>query len=115
MNDYDIELCLTDISVESIKDLSKVLPSGYSIEDRTENGWGLVIRSNNEDEASILNDKVRNFLSGISPIKEWIKSSQSILRVAHFSESFTNTIVLEEFESLVSFKLKLEISIYPSK
>ncbi len=113
MKSYDIELALINLPKKELQEISKVLPAGYLVEDRSNKGWGIVIRLDSENELESLNDQVKAFITGVLPIKKWMELSSPVLRVACFNDKLTCTINLEDFELFVSLKIKLEISIYP--
>lgn len=113
MKSYDLELALINLPKEELQEISKVLPVRYLVEDRSNNGWGIVIRLDSENELASLNDQVRAFIAGVLPIRKWIELSSPVLRVVCFNDKLTCTINLDDFELFVSLKIKLEISIYP--
>lgn len=113
MNDYDLELALTQLSSDQLSEMTKHLPANYTIEDRSNNGWGLVISANNNNKS--LNEQINEFLSGLKTIKDRITPSRATLRVAYFNKNYTTTINLNKFEQLTDLNIELEISIYPTE
>ena len=109
---FDITLALTDYSKNDLKAIELI--SNYSIEDASENGWGLVISADSRIEGP-LDDQIHRFLQGLLPLKKWIVDSSPILRIAVFNKNLTCTIRLENYKILEAFKIKLEITLYPTE
>ena len=115
MKDCDIELALTHCSEGDVEALTNLLSEGYEIDDRSSNGWGLVVHSDLEGNMGSFDEQISDFLLGVMPIRKFIEKSPSVLRVAIFNKKATCTIDIGNFELMVALKIRLEISVYPSK
>ena len=109
----DVELALINASSNNIKYLQSHLPTEFYIEDRSDRGWGIVIRTTQKsfDDFSAT---INNFLEPLNPLIEIISNSGGILRVGVFYSTVTCTIRLNYYEQLAIFRLPIEISTYPS-
>lgn len=109
----DVELALVNASVGHLTNILDTLPSGYLVEDRSELGWGLVVRVA-QKLPNDFNSAIESFLEPLSSLVKIIRCHGGVLRVGIFFETFTCTIRLKSYERLVELGLSLEISIYPS-
>ena len=114
MNDSDIELALIDLSEQDFHQLSNSLPQGYSCLDRTDKGWGLVIRPDSANNMEDIDDSIVDFLNDMGVLKDVIFSSSPILRLGIYNNNYDYTLRLKSFELLSSFNISLEASIYPT-
>lgn len=109
----DLELALVDASRDELVTLQSSIPKDFFVEDQTNRGWGLVIRTTLQllDD---LSDSVDSFLEPLSPLAKMIGDHEGILRVGIFYNTATCTMQIASCERLALFKLSLEISTYPS-
>ena len=89
---FDIELALLNPG-ELWQVVEKCLGNRCELEDRREQGWGLVIRAINLPGAS-LSEQLKDFISSLAGAESVIRSCQPILRVAAFNPNLTLTLVL---------------------
>ena len=113
MQKIDVELALVDASVGELKRLLSDLPSEFHVEDRSDNGWGLVICTS-QNLPDNFSNAVDDFLKPLSLLVGVISSHKGILRVGVFYDTMTCTMRLNSSDQLSVFKLSLEISTYPS-
>ena len=113
MQSFDIELALKMLSSKDAEHISRILPKNYFIEDRSDTGWGYVLGLTVDEVGDEFSKKVAAFLSGLTSIIKWIKSSSGVLRIAVYNDKVTCTINLDAFDILSSFNIKLELTVYP--
>lgn len=109
----DVELALLDAATNEFGDIQSNLSSGFYLEDRTEIGWGLVIRATQELSDNFDN-AIDGFLEPLSSLAEVIGSHKGVLRIGVFYDTATCTLRLNSYDRLAAFKLPLEITVYPS-
>ncbi|MFC7297034.1 hypothetical protein [Herminiimonas aquatilis] len=109
---YDLELALTDPS-KLTDSLMATLRTKFVLEDRSEQGWGLVLRLQKTEENSLA-ALAENFVSAAIKFKSAIKNSKPILRVAAFNSNATCTLLFKDIESLAELGVQLEVSVYPT-
>lgn len=109
---YDLELALTDRSYLT-DSLIASLGSDFVLEDRSEQGWGLVLRLENSESKS-LDGLIKKFLLAALKFKSVIKDSKPILRVAAFNPNATCTLLLKNIESLAELGVQIEVCVYPT-
>lgn len=113
MQSFDIELALMALSSTDVDEVSRLLPKGYIIENKLNTGWGYILRFPDDELSGDLNTQTMVFLTGLTSIMKWVKSSSSVLRVAVYSDKMTCTINLDVFDLFVSSDIKLELTVYP--
>jgi len=109
---YDLELALTDRS-RLTDSLIENLRSDFVLEDRSEQGWGLVLRLEKSD-GKVLDGLIQKFLSAALKFKSIIKDAKPILRVAAFNPNVTCTLLLKDIESFAELGAQVEVSVYPT-
>ena len=109
----DVELALVNAPANDLKAIQDDLPSGFFIEDRSDRGWGLVIRTTQELSDNV-SDSINVFLEPLSPLVRMISDYVGILRVGVFYDTVTCTMRLNSCDRLAELGLLLEISTYPS-
>lgn len=109
----DVELALVDASADELNGIKSDLPSEFYVEDRTDKGWGLVIRTTRKLPDDFGN-AVDAFLEPLSPLAEMVGNHVGVLRAGVFYDTVTCTMRLNSSDRLVAFGLSLEISTYPS-
>lgn len=109
----DVELSLVNAPANELKAIQDDLPSGFFVEDRSDRGWGLVIRTT-QKLSDDFSDSIDAFLEPLSPLVKMISNHAGILRVGVFYNTVTCTMRLNSCERLAEFGLLLEISTYPS-
>lgn len=109
----DVELALVDTSMDELVNLQRDLPSEFYVEDRSDKGWGVVIRTRRK-LSDDFNDAINGFLTPLNSLVELIISHKRILRVGVFYNTATCTMRLNSSDPLTAFKLPLEITVYPS-
>ena len=109
----DIELALIELSKNNESNLINSLPNGYDSEDRSNKGWGLVIRASGNIDGENIDDCIKSFLEGLVDVKEIIFQSEPILRLAIYNKNINYTLTLKSFKILSDFNITLEASIYP--
>ncbi|MCY1260003.1 hypothetical protein D9M68_100580 [compost metagenome] len=108
---FDIELAL--LSPSSVwKDLQQRLSDTCTLEDRLEQGWGLVIRPTYPHTGS-LSEQMRNFLSLLTGNEVLIRKGNPILRIAAFNPNANITVLVEELDRVYSLGASVELSVYP--
>ncbi|MDR3054184.1 MAG: hypothetical protein LBU53_02105 [Zoogloeaceae bacterium] len=108
----EIELALMDATVAELKEIRRILPYGMSAENRSAQGWGIVI-STGQSSLNNPSDVVDEFLNSLHSLKEIIRRHKSVLRVAIFYTTINCTIRFKSCERLAELGLGLEISTYP--
>ena len=109
---YDLELALTDQS--HLNDaLIANLRSDFILEDRSKQGWGLVLRLE-KSESTSLDELMRKFLPATLKFKHAIKEAKPILRVAALNPNATCTLLLKDLSSLAELGVQIEVSVYPA-
>lgn len=111
MQQIDLELALTEGSAD-LMTIQENLPLGFYIEDRSDRGWGLVIRTSQEssdDFSSALNE----FFNQLLPFKDLIRRHKGILRAGIYYDTATCTVKVDSSVRFTDFNLCLEISSYP--
>jgi hypothetical protein len=90
----DVELALVNASVDQLKNIQDDLPSKFFVEDRSDRGWGLVIRTtqNLPDDFSSAIDA---FLEPLIPLVKIVGNQGEILRVGVFYDTVTCTMRLK--------------------
>ncbi|HEB93943.1 MAG TPA: hypothetical protein ENI94_10875 [Gammaproteobacteria bacterium] len=109
----DVEIALINASANELKVIQADLPPGFFIEDRSDRGWGLVIRTT-QKLSDDFSEAIDVFLEPLSPLVEMVSSHAGILRVCVFYSTVTCTMRLNSCDRLAVFGLPLEISTYPS-
>jgi hypothetical protein len=109
---YDLELALTDQS-KLTDSLITTLRAEFVLEDRSGQGWGLVLRLP-KSEGKSLDALVQKFLSAAMKFKSTIKDSKPILRVAAFNPNATCTLLFKDIESFAELGVQLEVCVYPT-
>lgn len=109
---FDIELAL--LSPDAIRqEVENRLGGSCELEDKSEQGWGLVIRAINPSTAS-LGEQLKSFLTVLAGHEALLRSGQPILRIAAFNPNLTCTVVLEELDRICALGAKVELSVYPT-
>jgi hypothetical protein len=109
---YDLELALTDRS-HLTDSLIASLRSEFVLEDRSEQGWGLMLRLE-KSEGKSLDGLVQKFLSAALKFKSAIKDAKPILRVAAFNPNATCTLLLKDIELFAELGVQIEVCVYPT-
>lgn len=109
----DVELALIDASTAELFYFQSKLPVGFYVEDKSDRGWGLVIRTTRELPDDFSN-AVDTFLEPLSSLAEVIGVYDGLLRIGVFYDTATCTMRLNSYDRLADFKLPLEITAYPS-
>jgi len=115
-SDNDVELAIGAIKKGMSEDegeLFRNIPKSYTIENRFDIGWGLVIRSESSGDFGEVGKKIEDFLIPLFPLTKIIR--KCILRVAFFSTTFTTTrrFSVTSLDAITKFKAIMEISVYP--
>ena len=116
-SDNDVELAIGAIKKGMSEDegeLFRNIPKSYTIENRFDIGWGLVIRSESSGDFGEVGKKIEDFLIPLFPLTKIIR--KCILRVAFFSTTFTTTrrFSVACLDAITEFKAILEVSVYPT-
>jgi hypothetical protein len=112
MTTFDIELALLHPKL-SKSDLEAQLPESITVEDRSSRGWGLVLRI--EDlQGATLDERLGHFLNGISGTFALLRDLQPVVRIAAFNESATCTFMLSHIDRLGELCAQIEVSVYPT-
>lgn len=109
----DVELAFVNASADQLKSIQDDLPPGFFVEDRSDRGWGLVIRTT-QQLSDDLSSAIDAFLEPLSPLVKMVGNHGGILRVGVFYDTVTCTMRLKSCDRLAVFGLPLEISTYPS-
>jgi len=110
----DIELTIINASSFELVKLTKIIPSGYFVEDATERGWGLSIRSLVESHGQP-EELMKSFLHPLHYIVcNELKKYNMVLRVVIFFSTACCTVRINQIEFLSDMQLALEISTYPT-
>ena len=109
----DVELALVSATAIQFNDIEDNLPQGFFIEDRTDRGWGLVIRTTHKFSEE-LSSAIDVFIEPLMPLIELADDHEGVLRVGIFYDTINCTVCIKSFDRLAEFGLPLEISIYPS-
>ena len=106
----DLELALIEPATVNFKILQELLPSDFYAEDRSEKGWGFVIRTTRElsDDAGAALD---SFLPPLRPLTDTIKKAAAVLRIGAFCDTVTCTIRIGSCIDLAAMEISLEISL----
>lgn len=112
MKEFEIELAITSPR-HPMREFVNYLPGGYLIEDRSETGWGFVIRPNEQPSFGSVSEDMSDFLRNMEDMRKFLLGSDLILRLAVYSDSADTTITLD-CRYVESLGAKLEISFYPS-
>lgn len=109
---FDIELSLQKFADAQIE-LRRGLQSKFAFEDRTKQGWGLVLRR--REEVSLpLAQAIEDFLKPLEPMQSLIARCEATLRVAAFNPNVTCTVLLSRIDQIAAMGAKLEVSVYPA-
>lgn len=108
---FDIELALLrpDAIWQEVKDR---LGNACELEDKSEQGWGLVVRVAGLPTAS-LGEQLNHFLAVLAGHEALLRAGQPVLRIAAFNPNLTCTVVLEELDRICALGAKVELSVYP--
>lgn len=109
---FDIELALLSPG-ELWQEVENSLRGFCELEDRREQGWGLVVRAINPPVAS-LGEQLKSFMSLLAGHEALLRNCQPILRIAAFNPNLTLTVVLEELDKVCALGAKVELSVYPT-
>lgn len=109
----DVELALIDMSADDLNDIKSHLPTGFYVEDRSDKGWGLVVRAK-QKLMDDFNGAINAFLEPLTPMINIIRNHTGLLRVGVFYNTVNCTMRLNSFDRLSEFGLPIEISTYPS-
>lgn len=109
---FDIELALRNPSALPKKSEIQ-LSAAFDLEDRKEQGWGLVARLKNS-EGETLEKQLSAMFSGIAGIKNIIRECQPVLRIAINNPNYTCTVLLSSLERFGEIGAQLELSVYPA-
>jgi hypothetical protein len=108
----DIELALLNPG-ELWQQVETKLSGFYSLEDRRENGWGLVVRALDLRGDSV-DDQLELFFTRLSGSEDLIRQCHPVLRIAVFSTHYTCTVLLSKLYLLCAIGARLELSVYPT-
>lgn len=111
----DIELAITGLGKDQRQALVGKIPRPYTIEDRSANGYGLVVRSESSESSEEIGTKLESFLKPLLPLAEAIRDRDCIMRIAVFSSLATTTTTFSSsfLDVLRNFNARLEVSVYP--
>ena len=98
-----------------MNDIQDNLPDDFFVEDRSDNGWGLVIRTT-QQLSDDFSEAIDAFLEPLTRglLAKMVSSHAGILRVGVFYSTCSCTMLLSSCDRLAAFGLSLEISTYPS-
>jgi hypothetical protein len=112
---FDIELSVGDVDEATLECLLDILPATFYVEDRSELGWGWVIRPESivgESESEVLG----NFVRGLDDVRVHdVLPPGGVLRLAMFKDTINCTAIVHELSFLARNNVSLEISFYPSQ
>lgn len=110
----EIELAFVELPVDQLADEFRDLPDSFLIEDRTDKGWGIVLRQTHEVSGLNLDESIVEFLEKLSYFQDLISEQKTILRVAVYTDAFSHTSRIKSFDLYSGFGFVLEISVYPT-
>jgi len=108
---FDVELALREPMRLSTEELSQ-MKSGFLIEDRSENGWGFVLRTP-KNSGETLKEILQALVDACEPFEACIARCKPVLRVAAFSPNATCTVWVDEVSFIAKICASLEVSVYP--
>lgn len=111
----DIELAITGFGAKQYQMLVKEIPPAYTVEDRSDTGYGLVVRNESFEGVNEISGNLEGFLEHLMPLSGMVRDHGCIVRVAVFSYLATTTanFSLNSLNALRNFNSTLEISVYP--
>ncbi|WP_072894826.1 hypothetical protein [Hydrocarboniphaga daqingensis] len=109
---FDIELSLHNFAGAQVT-LQRSLGDEYLFEDRTKQGWGLVLRKRDEVRLSLA-EAVDSFLKPLAAVQSLIADCEPTLRLAVFNPNVTCTVLLPRLDQIAALGAKLEVSVYPA-
>lgn len=109
---FDIELALLNPG-KLWQEMESRLGTSCELEDRREQGWGLVIRPIKLCGTSF-NEQLKSFISLLAGTEEMIRNCQPVFRIAAFNPNLTFTLILDDLDKIVAFGAKVELSVYPA-
>lgn len=119
----DIEIAFPDISFGALKGLAAgLLPNGYSIEDKSDRGWGCVISLDHswQGDRRQVSGLIVEFIELFRPIIISVVKNQAnstpIVRLGVYHSTWGLTLLLSKtvHKCLGEMDVELEISTYPS-
>lgn len=120
---FDIEVSFPEITYRHLHKITNdTPPPGFSLENKESLGWGGVISKDDEifgnrDDISIVaTDLLKNISQTINAIRKENPTTNIILRIGIYYESYSLTISLNHdiIRLLNEFDIEIEISTYPS-
>ena len=108
---FDVELALREPVRLSIDEIDQ-LKYSFLVEDRSENGWGFVLRAK-KNNGQTLKEILEALVKMYEPFEACIAQCKPVLRVAAFSSNATCTVWLDEVSFFAKIGASLEVSIYP--
>jgi hypothetical protein len=109
---FDVELALLSPGQHRYE-LEQKLAASMSMEDRSDRGWGLVVRATSL-QGEALEDQLSEFLGHLSGIEDLVRRSSPVLRIAVFNPSYSCTVLLPKLDRICAMGMQLELSVYPS-
>jgi len=111
----DIELAIIGLREDRHNSLIDKIPCTYAVEDRSANGYGLVIRSESSESSEEINAKLEKFLRPLLLLIEMFNGCDCIIRIAVFNSLTTTTVTFSSscLEILRNINARLEVSVYP--
>jgi hypothetical protein len=108
---FDIELAL--LRPDAIwQEVIDRLGNTCELENRSDQGWGLVVRVANLPSAP-LGVQLSHFLAALAMHEALLRSGQPVLRIAAFNPNVTCTVLLEDLDRICALGAKVELSVYP--
>jgi hypothetical protein len=109
----ELDLALGTLTASEQSRLKQDLPANFRMDDRTHQGYGIMITANYPlpDDVSMAID---GFLNSLSRLHALIKRKGGLLRVGIFHQTYTCTVTIESTRQLADINLSLEISTYPT-
>ncbi|SEA75051.1 hypothetical protein SAMN05216411_1273 [Nitrosospira multiformis] len=108
---FDVELALREASRLSVKARAR-LKSNFLIEDRTESGWGLVLRTE-KPRGTVLKDLLATLVKACeSSFDTDIAQCKPVLRVATLNSSVTSTVWFDDIAYFATISAAVEVSFY---
>jgi len=108
---FDVELALRE-PTELLAEELRQMKSQFLIEDRSDNGWGLVLRAEKASGQS-LKEILETLVKACGPFEVSIARCKPVLRVAAFNPNLTCTIWIDEASFIAKIGASIEVSVYP--
>ncbi|QSA96123.1 hypothetical protein [Methylococcus sp. EFPC2] len=109
---FDVELSLREPTSLSIDEIDH-LKSNFLIEDRSENGWGIVLRLD-KSNGLMLNELLRALIKACEPFESIIALCKPVVRIAVFNPNVNCTVWIDETACFAKIRASLEVSVYPA-